>query len=134
VDILIRRADLDRMKAALTPAGFVYHYSAKLDFFLDGPNAKARDAVHVVFAGEKVRPEETLANPDVDESEQAEHYRVLSLEPLVRVKLTAFRIKDRMHLIDMLELGIIDQTWCGRLPPELAQRLQGLIDNPDSKT
>ena len=23
--------------------------------FLDGPNAKARDAVHVIFAGEKVR-------------------------------------------------------------------------------
>src|ERR1700738_1567805 len=57
VDILVRRADLDAVKAALATVGFVYRHSAGIDMFLDGPNAKARDAVHVVFAGEKVRPD-----------------------------------------------------------------------------
>src|SRR4051812_5227567 len=55
VDILIRRADLDAAKAALEAAGFVYRHSAGIDMFLDGADAKARDAVHVLFACEKVR-------------------------------------------------------------------------------
>jgi hypothetical protein len=99
--------------------------------FLDGPGASARDAVHVIFAGEKVRPHEALPNPDVTDSESADRFRVLSLEALVRIKLTAFRDKDRTHLRDLLELGLIDQGWCGRFPPELAERLQLLIDDPE---
>src|SRR5438094_245632 len=63
VDVLIRRADLDRATAALAQAGFVYRHVAGIDVFLDGPLAKARDAVHVVFAGEKVRPRR-CASPD----------------------------------------------------------------------
>lgn len=63
--------------------------------FLDGPKAKARDAVHVIFAGEKVRKEELLPNPDVKDSESAGPYKILSLRPLVQIKLTAFRDKDR---------------------------------------
>jgi hypothetical protein len=42
---------------------------------------------------------------------------VLSLDALVRVKLTAFRTRDRMHLLDMLELGLIDASWFDRLSP-----------------
>jgi hypothetical protein len=130
VDILIRRADLDAAKTALEGAGFVYRHAAGIDLFLDGPEAKARDAVHVVFAGEKVRPEEALPNPDVAESEPAGPYRVLSLEALVRVKLTAFRDKDRTHLRDLLDVGLIDASWCPRFPQELGARLQSLIDTP----
>src|SRR5438067_13599892 len=61
VDILIRREDLDRVKAVLGAVGFVYRRSAGLDIFLDGPKAKAREAVHIVFANEKVRPHEPAA-------------------------------------------------------------------------
>src|SRR5689334_14465324 len=50
VDILIRRTDLETVKNALAEAGFIYRHSAGVDLFLDGPEAKARDAVHVVFA------------------------------------------------------------------------------------
>jgi hypothetical protein len=131
VDILIRRGDLEAVKAALQGAGFFYRHSAGVDLFLDGPNAKARDAVHVVFASEKVRPHEPLPNPDVSESEWAESFRVLTLPALVRIKLTAFRDKDRTHVRDLLEVGLLDATWVPRLPPELAARLQLLIDTPE---
>src|SRR5947209_1776223 len=57
VDMLLRRSDLDAATAALAPAGFIRRHVAGMDLFLDGPQAKARDAVHVVFAMEKVRPE-----------------------------------------------------------------------------
>lgn len=131
VDILIRRADLENVKSVLEKAGFLYRHSAGLDLFLDGPEAKARDAVHIVFAGEKVRPHEPVPNPDVTDSESADRFRVLSLPALVRVKLTAFRDKDRTHLRDLLEVGLIDAAWTTRLPPELATRLQTLIDTPE---
>lgn len=130
VDILIRRADLERVRGALEKAGFVYRHSAGIDLFLDAEGASAREAVHIIFAGEMVRPEEPAANPDVSESQEARDFRVLSLDALVRVKLTAFRTKDRMHLLDMLELGLIDASWCDRLSPVLAQRLQELIRIP----
>ncbi len=72
VDVLIRRCDFDAAKAAFESAGFVHRRVAAIDMFLDGPAAKPRDAVHIVFAGEKVRPHEALATPDVSESEDAE--------------------------------------------------------------
>ncbi len=131
VDILIRREDLPAAVEAMSKAGFVYRHAAGVDMLLDGPDAKARDAVHLVFAGEKVRPEYVLPAPDVAESEKTEHYRLLSLESLVRMKLTSFRDKDRMHLRDLLEVGLIDATWPQRFRPELAARLQELIDNPE---
>jgi hypothetical protein len=131
VDILIRRQDLPAAKEALERAGFVYRHTAGVDVFLDGPSAKARDAVHIVFANEKVRPHEALPNPDVTESEPADRYRVLSLDALVRIKLTAFRDKDRVHLRDLIDIGLVDSSWTVRLPPELAKRLQSLLDTPE---
>jgi len=131
VDILLRRADFAAATAALAAAGFVHRHAAGIDMFLDGPQAKARDAVHIVFAGEKVRPEYFLAAPDVADSEATGLGCVVSLEALVRMKLTSYRRKDQVHLLDLLDVGLIDASWCGRLPPVLAARLQQLVDNPE---
>src|SRR5437667_3306502 len=76
VDFLLRRADLDAAAAALAQAGFVRRHVAGIDLFLDGPGAKARDALHVVFAGEEVRPAHVVPAPDVTESEPAGAFRV----------------------------------------------------------
>ena len=130
VDILIRRADLDAAKAAMEAAGFVYRHVASIDMFLDGPTAKARDAVHLIFDGERVRADDPVANPSVDESEDVGDYRVLALQALVRIKLSVFRIKDQMHLLDMIEIGLIDEGWLDRYPEPLAARLRHLLDTP----
>lgn len=99
--------------------------------FLDGPEGRARDAVHIVPAGEKIRQEYAAAAPDVADAAKADYFRVLSLESLVRMKLTSYRRKDQVHLEDMLEVGLIDQTWVQRFSPELGARLQELIDTPE---
>jgi hypothetical protein len=112
-------------------AGFIYRHAASIDMFLDGKGAKARDAVHVLFAGEKVREEYPVPTPDVTEAEPAANFRVLSLEALVRMKLTSFRRKDQVHIQDLIGVGLIDATWPARFPPELAARLQQLLDDPD---
>src|SRR3954447_24343675 len=48
VDILLRREDLERTKAALSTAGFAFRHVKSIDMFLDGPSAKVRDAIHVI--------------------------------------------------------------------------------------
>jgi len=130
VDILVRRADFDAVKLALESVGFVYHEVMGIDCFIDGPDGSPRDAVHLLYAGEKVRPDYAAPSADVSEVAQAEEYDVLTLEALVRMKLNSFRDKDRMHLRDLLEIGLSDTTWLPSLLPEHADRLQQLIDDP----
>lgn len=131
VDVMIRRADLSAARAAMEAAGFVYRHAAGLDLFLDQPGASARSAVHVIFSGEVVKPGEPAANPDVGESAELGAFRVINLDALVRIKLTAFRDKDRTHIRDMIGVGLIDASWISRLAPVLAARLQQLLDTPD---
>jgi hypothetical protein len=131
VDILIRRADLDAATAALEPVGFIRRHVKGIDMFLDGPGAKARDAVHILFAGERVRAADPAPAPEIDESERPGPFQVVALPALVRMKLTSFRLKDRVHLLDMIDVGLIDAGWVTTLPPELGPRLQELLDNPE---
>lgn len=130
VDIILRRADLSAARQALEKAGFIYH-AASMDMFLDGPEAKARDAIHIVFAAEKVRPNYMTSAPDVSESEETETFRLVSLEALVRMKLTSFRDKDRVHLRDLIGGGLVDENWLPKIPVSLRSRLQELLDNPE---
>lgn len=131
VDILIRREDFDAAKSAFETDGFIHRHITGIDMFLDGPSAKPRDAVHIVFANEKVRSHEPLVNPDVSESEDAELFRVISLEALVRIKLTAFRDKDRTHLRDLIEVGLLNADGLANLPSVLADRLRQLLSTPE---
>jgi hypothetical protein len=131
VDILLRRSDLERTKTALGKAGFTYRHVKGIDMFLDGPHAKARDAVHIIFAGEKIRSGDLVAAPHVEESESMPEYRVVALESLVRMKLTSFRDKDRMHLRDMIDVGLVDESWLPRLSADLSARMKQLLDTPD---
>lgn len=131
VDILLRREDLERAKTAMAEAGFVYRRVQGIDMFLEGPEGKPRDAVHVVFAGEKVREEHLTTSPTMDAIDSSGDFHVIALEPLVRMKLTSFRDKDRVHLRDLIEVGLVDATWPDRFAPELGGRLQGLLDTPE---
>lgn len=131
VDILVRRIDFDSVKTALEAAGFTHHELMGVDCFIDGPDGSPRDAVHLVYAAEKVRPEHAEPTADLDTVEPAEGFDVVPLEALVRMKLNSFRRKDQVHLQDMLNVGLIDATWMDRLLPQQAGRLQQLIDDPD---
>jgi hypothetical protein len=131
VDILIRRDDFAATRAALESAGFVYHHVMDVDLFIDGPQAKPSEGIHLLFAGEKVRAEHELPNPEVDQSERAAEFQVVALLALVRMKLLSWRDKDRTHLRDMIQVGLLDATWPARLPPPLAERLQQLLDDPN---
>jgi len=131
VDIVLNRSDLPLAIPALESVGFLFRQAAGVTMFLDGKDAKARDAVHVVFAGEKVRDEYLEVVPGVDEFEYVKNVRTMKLESLVRMKLTSNRRKDQVHVLDMISVGLIDSTWLDRFSAQLRERLKELIDSPD---
>lgn len=130
VGILIRPADFPAVMAAMTAAGFHHRNTTGLDIFVEHPDASARDAVKVVMVG-KVEREGDEPNPDIEPLLRTSDFQTVTLETLVRMKLNAFRDKDRVHLRDMISLGMIDQAWCKRYPERLNARLQELLDTPD---
>jgi hypothetical protein len=111
VEFLIRRAKIDPAKAAFDSNGI--------------------ESVRFVFAGEFAHAEHVEPAPNVMDSETIENIRILNLTELVRMKLVWFRDVDRMHLRDLIEVGLVDQSWTAKLPEKLATRLQMLLDTPD---
>ena len=137
VDILLRREDMTRACAALESVGFVHRRVASLgkagsmDVFLDGPDAKIRDAVRVLWAGEKALPDAIEPTPELSETEAGDGFELIPLAGLVRMKLISFRDKDRMHLRDLIAVGLVDESWPPRFPGGLAERLQAILDDPE---
>ncbi len=128
VNILVRRDDFPRVVEVLQSIGFIHQNVSGVDLFLDGPEGSVRSAIHIVFAGEKVRPDYPIPTPDVAEAEAGPDFPVPTLDALVRMKLTSFRLKDKVHLLDLLDVGLIDETWCNRFPPEIAARLGEIVE------
>ena len=131
VDILIRPDDFPLLQAAMTKAGFHHRQTAGLDMFVEQPDASARDAVHVVLAGQRVRNDDYEPNPDIVPNTRANDFCTITLETLVRMKLNSFRDKDRVHLRDMISVGLVSDSWLERFPKELRVRLQELLADPD---
>ncbi len=117
--------------AALEAAGFVYAQVLDVDVFLDGPQGKPSGGVRILYAGEKVRSDNQLAAPSLEDSERAAEFRVANLPALVRMKLVANRCIDKVHLRDLMDVGLIGETWPARFPAPLDKRLQQLLDDPN---
>jgi hypothetical protein len=131
VDILIRPRDLPAVTSAMLAAGFHHRHTIGMHLFVETPQGSARDAVHVVISGEMVRPGDHEVNPDVEPSVRTIDFRTVPLETLVRMRLNSFRDRDRVHLRDMISLGMIDASWLDRLPAPFRDRLAALLADPD---
>lgn len=130
VDILLQRDSLDAAINAMQQHGFVYHELMDVAMFLDGSDGKPSEGVHVLFAGEKVKQEYPAATPTLDVCKTVRDLQTVPLESLVLMKLTSFRRKDQVHIQDMIQVGLIDQSWTERYDEPLKSRLQELIDDP----
>lgn len=127
VDLLVRRADIDRINAVMASLGFLREDLRRLVLFLDPEEPSKRSGVHLVWAGEKVRPSYSSPAPEVTESARdPEGFVVLDLPALVRMKLTSFRPIDQAHVQDMLSVGLIDEKVRRSLPTALTARLNAL--------
>lgn len=131
VDILIRRADAPAARAAMEAAGFVFGNTFGVDFFIDGPTGKPSEGVHLLYAGEPVKDTDPVPTPDMSETVRGREFQVVTLDALVRMKLVSYRLKDQVHLQDMLRVGLLDATWPEKYPPPLDERLRLILSNPD---
>ena len=83
VDLLVRRSDLPAITTALEQAGFVRDELLDVVMFRDGAEGKPSEAVHLLFAGEKTRPDHLLPAPEIQTVEDPANFRVIALESLV---------------------------------------------------
>jgi hypothetical protein len=65
IDVMIRRDDLPRVIAIAEEHGFRFRNSAGLDMLLYGETSSARNAVHLLFSGEKVKETQLEAHPRI---------------------------------------------------------------------
>ncbi len=118
VDIAVDRSDLARITQIAGRFGFRYRHVAGVDMLLDIQQPKARSAVHLIFIREKIRPDYLEPVPEFSRpTVTAEGVLLASVSDLVRMKLTSFRLKDKVHLIDLDSVGLIT--------PEVEQSLTG---------
>lgn len=128
VDILLHRNDLPQARAAAAAASLDYFEVLGVGMFLDRSDPNPRHAVRIVWAGEKVRPEYEFPAPAVDQRQElSPGVQVANLPALVGMKLLASRDQDRMHLRDMIDVGLVGRELLGQLPPPLAARLEPLL-------
>ncbi len=133
VEHLIDDGDLKRVSAVFAGLGFERHDLRRLILFTDPEEPSRRSGVHLVWAGRKVLPSYAHPAPDVNEAvlEPGRGFWVLGLPALVRMKLTSIRDIDRVHIADMLGVGLIDDKVRQVLPPDLRERLQEIENGMD---
>ena len=124
IDMMVDRRDIQRIAKAVEACGFEYRHVAGLDMLVDATEPKARNAVHLIFAREKVRAEYVEAAPDFSEpTRSASGILLATVADLVRMKLTSFRMKDRVHIQDMDSVGLITPEIEASLSETLRARL-----------
>src|SRR5262249_3295320 len=97
IDIVVRRSDLPRISEAAAKVDLEYRHVAGVDMLVQKGQPSARRAVHMIFEGEKVRPEYSDPVPIIDGGRKLQGIPAIALADLVRMKLTSFRLKDQMH-------------------------------------
>jgi hypothetical protein len=133
VDILVRRSDLDAVSTALASLGFQREDLRSLTLFVDPEEPSRRAGIHLVWADERVQPSYLLPAPSVEEAVlDPEGFHVLDLGALVRMKLTSLRDIDRVHIADMLDVGLVDASVRRQLTEPLRERLREIESAMDS--
>lgn len=125
VDVAVDRARLPSIIEAVRPFGFAYRHAAGVDMLVDASKPKARSAVHLIFVGEKVRPDYLEEVPGFSLPVQTREGILLApVADLVRMKLTSYRLKDRVHIQDLDASGLITRDVEEQLSEPLRQRLR----------
>jgi hypothetical protein len=128
IHLSVNRNDLDRIAEAVRPYGFALRHVASIDMLVDAAKPSARSAVHLVMAGERVRPADIAPIPEFSAPvKTSEGILLVSVADLVRMKLTSFRFKDKAHIKDMQGVGLITPEIEASLPEELRIRLDEVL-------
>ena len=124
IDIAVDRSHLQAIAAAAPKHGFRYRHAAGLDMLVDAKRPRASTAVHMVFVGEKVRPEYLEPVPGFSTpTKTREGLTLARVADLVKMKLTSFRLKDQVHIKDLDSVRLITPEIEAGLSDALRARL-----------
>lgn len=124
VDLLVRRTDDGAIAKVMGELGFERHDLRRMVVYVDPDEPAKRSGVHLVWDGELIKSTYVCPAPKVEESvRDPDGYLVLKLESLVRMKLTSLRDIDRVHITDLIAVGLIEDSISNALPQELRERL-----------
>ncbi|MDR3703498.1 MAG: hypothetical protein P4L56_27865 [Candidatus Sulfopaludibacter sp.] len=113
IDLAVDRADMEAIRNA-----------AGVDLLVDSTARSARSAVHLVMVREKVRPDYPEPVPDFSPAvETSEGVLLAPVADLVRMKLTSYRLKDRVHIQDLDAAGLLTLVIEAALPELQRHRL-----------
>jgi len=132
VDILLNRSDLARAAEAMAGAGFDQTEVDGITMFLDRADPMPSRGVHVIFAGEKIKAHDLIPAPAVVKGLRSpEGVDAIELLELLILKLIAFRDIDRVHIRDMVKVGLINDAVAEQIPPALRPRLEEIRSTPN---
>jgi hypothetical protein len=123
VDIAVRREDLENLSNVARQFGLEHRHVAGVDMLVQPDKPSARRAIHLVFAGEKVRADYPEPTPELGPYREIRGLRLTPVADLVRMKLISFRANDEAHLKDLDDAGLITPEVEAGLSPILAERL-----------
>jgi len=123
VDAAVSRSDLPRIIAAAEAAGLRYRHVAGVDMLVEAGAPRAKSAVHLVFVNEKVRPGYLEPVPASEPDRTNEGILIAPVADLVHMKLTSFRLKDKVHIQDLDSVGLITPEIEAGLSEPLRARL-----------
>ena len=131
IDIMIHRADLERVKEVGQQHGFTFRHAAGVDMLLPPGETKALNAIRLVFSGKKNKTNQAVPNPPLRPEHLSVHgipIAVISVMDLVSMKLTNNRDIDRVHIRDLDSVGLITLKIVKALPVNLHARLEEIRD------
>lgn len=131
MDLLVRHSDLPAIVTALQAVGFEYLDNSFNDVTGGGLERTQRIAIHLVYCASKYQPDNVQPAPEIDAVDDRENFHVQKLDSLVEMKLVANRTIDKVHLRDLIDVGLIDASWLSKHPPSLAERLKYILETPD---
>lgn len=124
VDILLRRDDLPRTADVLREVDLEPHEFLGIPMFLDKLKPNPKTGVRVIVANERVLGYDPYPAPDVQSSVHSPlGFKIIDLHALLIMKLQAYRDVDRVHIRDLISLGLIDERFDAQLSDELRERL-----------
>jgi hypothetical protein len=124
VDLLVASSNFARATKAISEAGFRPVPIFQRTTFVDECNGTHRSGVQLLVEGDT--PFLKLSQSTLIENEL-----VVVLHSLIANKLALFRTIDRVHIRDLMDVGLIDETWPTRFPPPLDDRLREILADPN---
>ncbi len=127
VNIMVRRSDFERIRRNAVKHGFRFRHAGGVDMLIYGDTESTRNAVHLIFSDEKALPHYPAPAPPIDPERkliQGKEVMVIPVVDLIRMKLTSYRDKDRVHVRNMDAAGLITPDVARTLTPELSSRLK----------